>query len=63
LQEAARALGDKVIGGAIGSLTITKVDGVEAVSALGPVVDALTRNGFTMTPQGLRLRSTGGRRA
>ncbi|MGI8590613.1 MAG: Lhr family helicase, partial [Nakamurella sp.] len=63
LQEAARALGDKVIGGAIGSLTITKVDGVEAVSALGPVVDALTGNGFTMTPQGLRLRSTGGRRA
>jgi ATP-dependent Lhr-like helicase len=55
---AAQALGDRVRSGRIGSMTITKIDGVDAVSAGGAVVDALTAAGFTMTPRGLRLRST-----
>jgi ATP-dependent Lhr-like helicase len=62
LQEGARALAEKVTGGAIGSLTVTKVDGADAVAGSGPVVHALTDNGFAITPQGLRLRSGGGRR-
>ncbi|QNK82756.1 ATP-dependent helicase [Nakamurella sp. PAMC28650] len=63
LHEAARALAEKVTIGSIGSLTVTKVDGSEAVSSSGPVVEALLANGFAMTPQGLRLRSASGRRA
>ena len=63
LLEAARALSAKVHDGSIRALTVTKVDGVEAVSSSGVVVDALTANGFAMTPQGLRLRSDGGRQS
>jgi len=63
LREAGRVLADKVVSGSIGSLTVAKVDGTDALSSAGPVVDALTANGFSMTPQGLRLRSLGGRRA
>ena len=63
LQEGARALAEKVTGGAIGSLTITKVNGTDAVAGSGPVMEALTDNGFAVTPQGLRLRSGIGRRA
>ncbi len=62
LHEAARALAEKVTGGAIGSLTVTKVDGVDAVASAGPVAKALTDNGFAVTPQGLRLRTGGSRR-
>jgi ATP-dependent Lhr-like helicase len=62
LQEGARALAEKVTGGAIGSLTVTKVNGADAVASSGPVVEALTDNGFAVTPQGLRLRSGGSRR-
>jgi ATP-dependent Lhr-like helicase len=62
LREAGRALATKVTGGAIRSLTVTKLDGRDAVSSSGAVVDALVGNGFAMTPQGLRLRSSGGRR-
>ena len=57
LAAAATALSERVRSGRIGSLTITKLDGVEALSANGVVVDALTDAGFTMTPRGLRLRS------
>ncbi len=57
LGAAAEALAERVRSGRIGSLTITKLDGAEAVSTAGPVVDALTTAGFTMTPRGLRLRS------
>jgi hypothetical protein len=33
------------------------LDGTDALSADGAVVDALVAAGFTMTPRGLRLRS------
>jgi ATP-dependent Lhr-like helicase len=57
LTAAAEALAERVRSGRIGSLTISKLDGAEAVSAAGGVVEALTAAGFTMTPRGLRLRS------
>ncbi len=63
LAEAGRALAEKVTTGSIGSLTVTRIDGIDAVSSAGPVLEALVSNGFVITPQGLRLRSTGGRRA
>jgi ATP-dependent Lhr-like helicase len=58
LAAAAEALAERVRSGRIGSLTITKLDGAEALSSAGPVVEALTSAGFTMTPRGLRLRSS-----
>ena len=58
LAAAAEALAERVRSGRIGSLTITKIDGTEALTAAGPVVDALTTAGFIMTPRGLRLRSS-----
>jgi ATP-dependent Lhr-like helicase len=57
LAAAAESLAERVRAGRIGSLTITKIDGLDALSAAGPVVDALTAAGFIMTPRGLRLRS------
>ena len=54
---AAEALSERVRSGRIGSLTITKIDGADALTVGGAVVDALTAAGFTMTPRGLRLRS------
>jgi len=44
--------------GRIGGMTVTRIDGVDAIGpdAAGPVVDALTGNGFGITPRGLRLR-------
>ncbi|MGS0687893.1 ATP-dependent helicase [Nakamurella sp. GG22] len=58
LAVAAEALAERVRSGRIGSLTITKIDGTDALSSTGPVVDSLTAAGFTMTPRGLRLRSS-----
>ncbi len=58
LESAAAGLAERVRSGRIGSLTITKLDGADAMSATGPVVAALTAAGFTMTPRGLRLRSS-----
>ncbi len=58
LAAAAEALAERVRSGRIGSLTITKIDGADALSSSGDVVDALTAAGFTMTPRGLRLRSS-----
>nr|WP_231988066.1 hypothetical protein [Nakamurella panacisegetis] len=63
LHEAARALAEKVTGGAVGSLTVTRIDGVDALVSSGVTVEALLANGFALTPQGLRLRSASGRRA
>jgi len=63
LTEAARVLAQQVMGGAIGSLTITKIDGIDALSSSGAVLAVLEANSFAMTPQGLRLRSGGARRA
>ena len=63
LEEASRALAAKVTDGSMRSLTVTKLDGRDAVSSSGAVVNALVQSGFAMTPQGLRLRASGGRRA
>jgi ATP-dependent Lhr-like helicase len=57
LAAAAEALSERVRSGRIGSLTITKIDGAEALTSAGGVVDALTAAGFSMTPRGLRLRA------
>ncbi len=59
LAAAGEALAERVRSGRIGSLTISKIDGVDALSSTAPVVDALTAAGFTMTPRGLRLRAGG----
>ncbi len=57
LSAAACALGGLVRSGAIGSMTVSRVDGTDAVAATGPVVQSLTAAGFSMTPRGLRLRA------
>jgi len=57
LDVAATALAERVASGRIGSLTVTRIDGAEALTVGGPVPEALTGAGFTMTPRGLRLRS------
>jgi hypothetical protein len=38
-------------------LTISKIDGAEALTSAGDVIEALTAAGFSMTPRGLRLRA------
>ena len=58
LAAAAEALAERVRSGRIGSLTISKLDGSDMLTSSGAVVDALTAAGFTMTPRGLRLRSS-----
>jgi ATP-dependent Lhr-like helicase len=57
LAAAAEALSERVRSGRIGSLTITKIDGAEALTSAGAVIEALTAAGFSMTPRGLRLRA------
>jgi ATP-dependent Lhr-like helicase len=57
LSAAAGAIAALVSAGRLSSLTVSKLDGQSAVSAAGPVTDALLAAGFTMTPRGLRLRS------
>jgi len=59
LAVAAAALAEQVRSGRISSMTITKVDGADTMADRGPVVQALTDAGFTLTPRGLRLRSPG----
>jgi len=54
---AAAALAERVASGRIGSLTVSRIDGADALTVGGPVPEALTDAGFTMTPRGLRLRS------
>ncbi len=56
LGPAALALAQLVSGGAMASLTITKLDGTDAIADAGPVAAALTVAGFQPTPRGLRLR-------
>ncbi len=58
LQAASAALAERVASGRIGSLTVTRIDGADALTVGGPVPEALTAAGFTMTPRGLRLRSS-----
>jgi ATP-dependent Lhr-like helicase len=57
LDAAAAALAERVASGRIGSLTVARIDGTEALTVGGPVPEALTGAGFIMTPRGLRLRS------
>jgi ATP-dependent Lhr-like helicase len=59
LAAAAAALAERVRSGRISSMIVSKVDGVDTMSDRGPTVQALTGAGFTLTPRGLRLRSTG----
>ena len=60
LKAAADALAGRVLAGAIGAITIGKVDGIDSVAASGPTVDALLASGFSVTPRGLRLRRGAG---
>jgi ATP-dependent Lhr-like helicase len=59
LAQAARSLAERVRSGRISSMTITKIDGADTMADRGPAVQALTDAGFTLTPRGLRLRSSG----
>ena len=42
--------------GSLGALTVTRLDGADVLLDSGAVVQALTAEGFTITPRGLRLR-------
>jgi ATP-dependent Lhr-like helicase len=59
LEASARALADAVRSGRVGALTIGAVDGVPVLSGEGTSSEAaalLLKAGFSLTPQGLRLR-------
>jgi ATP-dependent Lhr-like helicase len=56
LQAAADALALAVREGALGRLTVEKADGASVLGSGHPLVEALSRAGFHMTPRGLRLR-------
>ena len=56
LLPAARALADAVHAGALGKLTVEKIDGTSVMSAGHPLGAALAAAGFQLTPKGLRLR-------
>jgi ATP-dependent Lhr-like helicase len=59
LEIAARALADSVRSGRVGALTVGAVDGVPVLSgegASGGPAALLVKAGFSLTPQGLRLR-------
>ena len=67
LEVSARALAESVRAGRVGALTIAAVDGVPVLSAEGsshgvggreavPGPSALVKAGFSLTPQGLRIR-------
>ncbi|HPZ48438.1 MAG TPA: DEAD/DEAH box helicase [Propionibacteriaceae bacterium] len=56
LVPAARALAGAVHAGALGKLTVSKVDGASVMSPGSPLTAALEQAGFTLTPSGLRLR-------
>ncbi len=57
LAAAAAVLADQVRLGRISSMTVTKIDGADTLADRGPVMQALTESGFSVTPRGLRLRS------
>ncbi len=56
LLPAARALADSVHAGALGKLTVEKIDGESVMGAAHPLGAALSGAGFQLTPKGLRLR-------
>ncbi len=59
LRAAAAGVAGLVRQGRIGGMTVSRIDGADAVGpdAAGPAVDALIANGFAATPRGLRLRA------
>ncbi len=56
LLPAARALADAVHAGALGKLTVEKIDGSSVMGSDHPLGGALSAAGFQLTPKGLRLR-------
>jgi ATP-dependent Lhr-like helicase len=56
LMPAARALADSVHAGALGKLTVEKIDGTSVMGSDHPLGAALGAAGFQLTPKGLRLR-------
>ncbi|GAA4423625.1 ATP-dependent helicase [Georgenia halophila] len=57
LAAATSALAERAATGALGPLTLRRIDGTPALQQVGPVVEALRSAGFGVTPQGLRLRA------
>ena len=56
LSAAAAALAEAVHRGALGKLTVGKIDGELVLGSSHPLTDALAAAGFVLTPSGLRLR-------
>ena len=56
LAPAARALAESVHAGALGKLTVEKIDGASVMGSDHPLGAALALAGFQLTPKGLRLR-------
>ena len=56
LVPAARGLAEAVHHGALGKLTVEKIDGGAALGSSHPLAAALEAAGFHLTPRGLRLR-------
>ncbi|MBI4899680.1 MAG: DEAD/DEAH box helicase, partial [Actinobacteria bacterium] len=56
LAPAARALAGSVHGGALGKLTVERIDGASVMGSDHPLGAALSAAGFQLTPKGLRLR-------
>ena len=56
LEPAAAGLADAVHRGALGKLTVAKVDGESVLGTQAPLAAALASAGFGLTPSGLRLR-------
>ncbi len=56
LTSAASALAQAVHAGALGKLTVAKIDGADVLGSDHALADALAAAGFRLTPQGLRLR-------
>ena len=56
LTGAAKALAGAVHAGALGKLTVAKIDGADVLGSDHALAEALSEAGFRLTPQGLRLR-------
>ncbi|PZQ45751.1 MAG: hypothetical protein DI570_27355, partial [Phenylobacterium zucineum] len=56
LGPAASALAEAVHAGALGKLTVERVDGESVLGSDSPLARALASAGFGLTPRGLRLR-------
>jgi ATP-dependent Lhr-like helicase len=56
LEPAAEALARAVHAGALGKLTVERVDGESVLGTDAPLARALASAGFGLTPRGLRLR-------